>query len=436
VGLTVKAIAKLTRVGRYRDERGLYLQVKSPTNRSWLLRYEKAGRERWMGLGPLHAFGLNEARDRALKARQLLADGIDPLANRNAERRRQEAASKLQNARSITFEEAAQRYFERNNAKWKNAKHSAQFLSTLRQYSFRVMGKVPVAEIDTSLVLKVLQNIWGEKTETANRVRGRIEAVLNFAKVAGWRTGENPARWRGHLDQVLPARSLVQKVIHHRALPYADIAEFMRQLRGREGTAARALEFTILTAARTGETIGARWDEIDLQDGVWIVPAERMKAKREHRVPLSREALRLLEELPREKHNGYIFVGPRTHGLSNMAMDNVLQRMNFKDRATTHGFRSTFRDWAAEMTSFAPEIAEAALAHITGDSVERAYRRGDMLSRRRKLMDAWAEYCRRPTASMDVVVAIKRTSAVEENIRPSHGATSLGLSQPTRSRAF
>jgi len=406
VGLTVKAIAKLTRVGRYRDERGLYLQIKSPSNRSWLFRYERAGRERWMGLGSLDAFDLSEARNRAHKARQLLADGIDPLDNRNAARRRQEAESKLQDAHSITFEEAAQRYFERNNAKWKNAKHSAQFLSTLRQYAFRVMGKVPVAEIDTPLVLKALQNIWGDKTETANRVRGRIEAVLNFAKVAGWRSGENPARWRGHLDQVLPARSLVQKVVHHRALPYPDIAKFMRQLRSRDGTAARALEFTILTAARTGEIIGAQWDEIDLQAAVWTVPAERMKAKREHRVPLSPDALRLLEKLPREKHNGHIFVGLRAGGLSNMAMDTVLQRMRYKDCATTHGFRSTFRDWAAEMTSFAPDVAEAALAHVTGDSVERAYKRGDMLSRRRKLMDAWAEYCRRPTCTADKVVPI------------------------------
>ena len=406
--LTVKRIEKLTKRGRYRDERGLYLQVMSATNRSWLLRFERDGRERWMGLGPLHAFGLEEARERARKARQLLADGIDPLDHRNGERRRRDAETKLQDARSITFEQAAQRYYDKNNAKWKNRKHSAQFMSTLRQYAFRVMGKVPVAEIDTPLVLKAVQAIWSDKTETANRVRGRIEAVLNFAKVSDLRTGENPARWKGHLDQVLPSRSSVQKTIHHRALPYADLPAFMAQLRERDGTAARALEFTILTTSRTNEAIGARWDEFDLKASVWKVPEDRMKAKREHRVPLSAAATELLERLPREKNNAYVFLGPRSGGLSNMAMDAVLRRMNFKDRATTHGFRSTFRDWAAEMTSFPPDVAEAALAHVSGDKVELAYKRGDMLEKRRKLMEAWAGYCARLATAAGNVHAIRK----------------------------
>jgi integrase len=381
---------------RDRDERGLYLQVISPTNRSWLFRYERNGRERWMGLGPLHTFSLEEARERARKARQQLADGIDPIDQRDQEKEAREAARARQAATAVTFEVAARQYFELHNTKWRNPKHRAQFLSTLTQYAFPVFGKIAVAEVDKTLVLKALDPIWRTVPETASRLRGRIEAVLAFATVRGLRSGDNPARWKGHLDHALPARSEVSKVRHHNALPFADLPGFMEDLRARAGIAARALEFTVLTAARTGEVIGAQWPEMDLQNGIWIVPASRMKAKREHRVPLTATMIDLLRVLPREEDNDHVFLGPNSGGLSNMAMDAVLRRMGYKDRATTHGFRSTFRDWTSEMTTFPSEVAEAALAHIVGDKVERAYRRGDVLQKRSALMEAWTAFCSLP----------------------------------------
>jgi integrase len=410
VPLTVKRIAKLTKPGRYRDERGLYLQVMSPTNRSWLFRYQRRGLERWMGLGPLHAFSLDQAREAARRARQLLAQGVDPIDQRAQEYRAREAAEALEEAKAISFEETAHRYFEFHRTKWRNAKHRAQFLSTLSEYVFPHFGKVAVGEVDKSLVLKALSPIWHTVPETASRVRGRVEAVLAFATVHGLRAGENPARWKGFLDQALPSRAATRRAVHHRALPFSEIAGFMDQLRGREGVAARALEFAILTAARTGEVIGARWGELDLNHGVWTVPAERMKAKREHRVPLSNRVVAILRELPREMDNDHVFIGGRTAGLSNMAMDAVLRRMGLKDKATVHGFRSTFRDWVEEATSFPPQLAEAALAHITGDEAERAYRRGDVLMKRRKLMEAWAEYCNiRPNVGS--VLSIQRIAS-------------------------
>ena len=389
--LTVKSIAKLTKPGRYRDERGLYLQVMSSTNRSWLLRYERGGRERWMGLGPLHAFTLDEARERARRARQQLADGIDPLEAREADRERRAVEAAQQAAKRVTFAEAAEQYFNFHESKWRNPKHRAQFLSTLQEYAYPVMGDMPVAEIDMPLVLKAIEPIWYDKTETASRVRGRIEAVLNFARVRGYRSGDNPARWKGHLDQVLPARGQIARVEHHAALPYADLPEFMEELRSRAGIAAKALEFTILTAARTSEAIGARWPEIDLEAGVWTVPGERMKAKREHRVSLSDRAIQVLRALPQEA--SFVFPGSRKGvPISNMAMATLLKRMR-RNEITVHGFRSTFRDWAAERTSYANHVVEMALAHTVGDKVEAAYRRGDLLEKRARLMADWATYC-------------------------------------------
>jgi integrase len=274
-----------------------------------------------------------------------------------------------------------------------HARNRAQFHSTLKQYALPILGQSPVAKIDMALVLKVLDPIWRHKPETANRVRGRMEAVLNFAAVRGYRDGDNPARWKGHLDQILLPKTQIRKVIHHRAWPYAKIPEFVATLRERHGTAAKAVEFVILTAARTSEVTGATWQEIDFDNQTWTVPAQRMKAKREHRVPLSSAALALLAQLPREIGNPYVFIGPRKDGLSNMAMDMVLKRMGLKDRATIHGFRSTFRDWAADQTNHPNHVAEAALAHVVGDKVEAAYRRGDLFEKRRHLMEDWARFC-------------------------------------------
>ena len=373
--------------------------------KSWLLRYERNGRERWMGLGPLHTVSLSEARDRARRARLQLLDGIDPLEARRAQRTQQALAA----ARALTFEEAARQYFDQHERKWRNTKHRAQFLSTLAMYAFPKIGNLPVAAIDVGLVLKVIEPIWQSKTETASRVADRgSRSVLDWATVRGYRSGDNPARWRGHLDNVLPARGRIQKTNHHPALPFTDIPEFMTALGRREGIAARALEFTILTAARTGEVIGATWNEIDLDAKVWTVPAGRIKGGRDHRVPLSDRVVRILKSLPQEAKNPFVFIGSRRGGLSNMAMASVLARMR-RAQFTVHGFRSTFRDWAAEHTSYANHIVEMALAHVVGNKVEAAYRRGDLFDKRRRLMADWARFCMTtPAAQSSLVVPLRQ----------------------------
>jgi integrase len=349
-----------------------------------------------MGLGPVGDFTLDEARERARRARQLLRDGIDPLDARKDERAKQTSEKALAAAANVTFKECVEQYYNFHSRKWNNAKHSAQFLSTMKMYAYPALGKLPVAAIDKALVLKAIEPIWYTKTETASRVRGRIEAVLDFAKTRGYRTGENPAAWDGNLVHALPARNTIAKVEHHAALPFTDLPEFMAQLATREGTAARALEFTILTAARTGEAIGARWLEIDRDAKLWTIPSERMKTKKEHRVPLSDRAIAILESLPRAAD--YLFVGTRKNtAISNMAMAELLKRMD-RTGITVHGFRSTFRDWAAERTAYPNHIVEMALAHVIGNKVEAAYRRGDLIAKRARLMADWARYCTSPSA--------------------------------------
>lgn len=402
MALTVKRIARLTKAGRYGDGHGLYLQVQSPSNRSWLLRYERGGRERWMGLGPLHTINLYEARERARKARQLLLDGVDPLEARRSER----TAADLAAARALTFEAAARAYFDAHEKGWKSAKHRAQFLSTLQAYVFPKIGKLSVAAIDTGLVLKCIEPIWHAKTETANRTRGRIEAVLDWATVRGYRTGDNPARWKGHIAEALPAREKIQKTVHHAALPFAELPGFVTALRTRVGIGAQALEFTILTAARSGEVLGATWDEFDLEAKTWIVPAGRIKGGREHRVPLSDRALAILGALPRERGNPHVFIGARAGRLSGMAMPGLLTRMG-RDDITVHGFRSSFRHWAAERTAYPNHVVEMALAHTVGSKVEAAYRRGDLFDKRRHLMDEWAAYCTSPAPVAGEVVSLR-----------------------------
>jgi integrase len=340
-----------------------------------------------MGLGPLHTITLDEAREAARQARKMLLEGIDPLEARKA----QHAARALEEAKSLTFEVAAKQYFDLHESKWRNAKHRQQFLNTLRDYAFPKIGRLAVADIDTGQVLRVIEPIWHDKTETADRVRGRIEAVLEWATVRGYRVGDNPAKWKGHLQSALPARSQIAKVKHHAALPWAKMPAFMADLRQRDGMAARALEFTVLTAARTGEVIGATWPEIDLSAKLWTVPAGRMKGHREHRVPLSDAVVKILKTMPRE--GDYVFIGGRKgQPLSNMAMAVLLKRMERND-ITVHGFRSAFRDWAAERSSYPNHVVEMALAHAVGNAVEAAYRRGDLLDQRRRLMRDWAVFC-------------------------------------------
>jgi integrase len=405
--LTALRVEKVKAPGMYADGGGLYLRVTPEGARNWVLRYMLDRRPHWMGLGSVALYGLQEARTKALDARRKRHEGIDPIEARRAERARQ----RLDAAKAISFKQCAESYITAHGAGWRNEKHAGQWSATLSTYAYPVIGGLAVQAVDTGLVLKVLEPIWTVKPETASRLRGRVESVLDFAKVRGYREGENPARWRGHLDKLLPARSKVRQVEHHAALLHAELPAFLANLREQEGIAARALEFAILTAARTGEVIGARWNEVDLLDKTWTVPAARMKAHREHRVPLSARAISILGEMQAARQadagDAHVFAGrkPGTP-LSNMAFLMLLRRMGHGD-LTAHGFRATFKTWASERTSFQNEVVEACLAHVIGSKVEQAYRRGDLFEKRRKLMDAWAVYCTAvPKAGK--VVAFKR----------------------------
>jgi integrase len=403
--LTVKKVEALKGPGRYPDGDNLYLQVTEGGGKSWAFLFMLRGRARQMGLGPVASdkprrpgLSLAEARDKAFECRRLLFEGIDPIEHRKSARVPE---------RGVTFRECAERLIASHEAGWKSEKHIAQWKTSLATYAYPIIGARPVQAVNVGHVLEVLEPIWTTKPETASRVRQRVEAVINWATARGYRTGENPARWRGHLDHLLPPQKRVATVKHHAALPYDEAAAFMVDLRKRPGTAARALEFLILTAARTGEVIGARKSEIDRRTKMWIVPAERMKGKREHRVPLSDRALAILDALP-ETDDKFLFVGPDGKALSNMALLALLRRM--KRKVTTHGFRSTFRDWAAEQTSYPPEICEMALAHAVKDKTEAAYRRSDLLEKRRRLMDEWARFCDTPIDASGDVLPMRRLS--------------------------
>jgi integrase len=386
--LTAVRVARLSRPGRYPDGGGLYLQISKWRTKAWLFRFERDGRERQMGLGSVGIVSLADARERAKAARRLIIDGNDPIEFRKAER----TAGRLEAAKSMTFQQCAESYIKAHSTSWRNEKHAVQWTSTLKNYAYPIFGKLPVAAIDTALVLKVIEPIWSEKTETANRVRGRIESILDWARARGYCNGDNPARWRSHLDQILPQRSRVAPTKHRPALPYGDIPTFMRHLRTREGVSASALEFLILTAARTGEVIGARSHEIDAKAKLWTIPSTRTKSGREHRVPLCKRALELVGASRRVDPDAFLFSGRGGKALSNMAMLELVRGMGHSD-IVVHGFRSSFKDWAAETTGHENIVTELALAHVVGDGTEAAYRRGDLMLKRRVLMDDWAEYC-------------------------------------------
>jgi len=407
--LTARAVEQTKKPGYYGDGGGLVLRVTDGGNKGWLYRYKAGAKVREMGLGPVRDVTLAEAREAAREARRLRRAGIDPI---DAKRERK-AAALLDAGKTITFSQCAAAYIENHRASWSNHKHAAQWEATLRTYAYPVFGNLPVAAVDTGLVVKVLDPIWSEKPETASRLRGRIEAVLDFATVRGHRAGENPARWKGHLKEALPATSKVRRVRHHAALAYDEIGAFMVDLRQREGGAAAALEFAILTAARTGEVIGARWSEIDMTQDTWTIPEERMKARVEHRIPLSKQALAVLRRAETQKVNDVVFFGQKPgRGLSNMALLMTLRRMGRED-LTAHGFRSTFRDWAAERTGVTPEVAEAALAHTVGNKVEAAYRRSDLFEKRRVLMQQWGSFCDQQTAHGGAKVSPLRANALQ-----------------------
>jgi integrase len=409
--LAAVALPKL-KPGMHADGGGLYLQVTKSGARTWIFRFMLDRRAREMGLGPLHTVTLSEAREKARECRKLRLEGIDPIEARSAKK----AEARLAAATAMTFREGAEAYIAAHKAGWKNPKHAAQWPATLATYVYPVFGDLPVQAIDTGLVMKALEPIWTAKPETATRVRGRIESVIDWATARGYRQGENPARWRGHLENLFPKKSKVRRVEHHPALPYDEIGAFTASLRGQGGIGARALEFLILAAARTGEVIGARWDEFDLAQKVWTVPAERMKAGKEHRVPLSAAALAIVEAMRETRESEFVFPGgKRGKPLSNMAMLKLLKRMG-RDDLTAHGFRSSFRDWAAESTGFPSEVVEMALAHMVGDKVEAAYRRGDLFAKRRQLMEAWARYCEARRVSGDVV---NLSAASRARVRPA-----------------
>jgi integrase len=396
------AVARAKGPAVLHDGRGLYLRVTEAGAKRWVFRYQLGGRRRDMGMGSYPEIGLAEARQRATEHRKRAHDGIDPIAAKEAQR----AAERLSTAKGRTFREAAEDFIGRNQAGWRNAKHRQQWRNTLATYAYPLLGELPVATIDAGLVVQVLDPLWTEKPETASRVRGRIEAVLDAATVRGWRDGPNPAQWKGNLAHILPASARVRKVAHHAALPFDEAPVFLGLLRGRPGMAARALEFAIFTAARTREVLGARWGEIDLAAKVWTVPGERMKAEKEHRVPLSDPALAVLDQVrpPALTRDGApdstapVFPGLRRGlPLSQMSMLMLLRRMKRGD-LTAHGFRSTLSDWAAERTAYPREVVEMALAHAVGNKVEAAYRRGDLFEKRRRLMADWAAFCEAPPA--------------------------------------
>lgn len=387
--LSVVLINKLSSPGYYGDGGGLWLRVSKDVSKSWVFRFTMAGRRREMGLGALHTISLGMAREKALACRRLLAEGKDPIAERDSTK----ASLALSLARVKSFDQCAAAYIKAHRASWRSAKHAAQWEATLATYASPIFGAAPVANVDTELVMRVLRPIWSTKTETAVRLRGRIESILDWATVSKYRQGENPARWRGHLENLLANPNKIAPVTNRPALPWQELPDFMVQLVAREGVAARATQFAILTACRSGEVRGASWPEIDLVAKLWTVPAARMKAGKEHRVPLSAAAIALLGDKPR---NGDIVFPGRTNNtqLSDMSLTAVLRRMGRGD-ITVHGFRSTFRDWCAEAAgnAFSREVCEHALAHNLPDKVEAAYRRGDLLEKRILLMQAWADYC-------------------------------------------
>lgn len=380
---------------------GLYLQVLDSGARTWVLRATIGEKRRDMGLGGFPDVPLGMAREKARRARDQIEQGVDPIQARREAR----SALKASAEASRTFSQCADAYIEAKGAEWRNPKHRQQWENTLQQYAYPVIGEMLVRDIELPHVLKILEPIWKTKTETAKRLRGRLESILDWATVRGYRSGDNPARWRGHLDKLLPSPKKVAKVEHHEAMPADDLPEFIKVLRAKPGIGARALEFLILNAARSGEVRGARWPEFNLDKAEWLVPGERMKAGKDHRVPLSPAAMKLLRALPRIEGSDLVFPSRKGTPLSDMTLTKIMRDMGLE--SVPHGFRSTFRDWASERTNYPREVAEMALAHAIGDKVEAAYRRGELFEKRRQMMANWARFCEQPAPKAGAVLPLK-----------------------------
>jgi integrase len=399
--LSVLKIGNLKARGFYADGGGLYLQVSPAGTKSWVFRFKVGSSGRYMGLGSANTMSLAEAREAASECRKLRLQGIDPIEHRKKERHR----ARLDSAQTMTFDQCRDAYIAAHGPSWKNRKHRQQWINTLTTYVSPVFGSVPVRSIEVDHVKRVLGPIWNIKPETASRLRGRIERILDWARASALRDGENPARWKGHVDQFYPARSKVRAVRHHPAIHYSDLPGFLLRLREQKGVAARALETLILTASRSSETLQATWDEIDFDARLWRVPARRMKMGNEHRVPLSDAALKILQRMYSARVNEFVFPGAKPNRPVS-DLECVLDRMGY-DNITVHGFRSTFRTWAAEKTGFQREVVETALAHVISSRVEAAYQRGDLFEKRRRLMSEWARYCAGTEEAKGEVVAFK-----------------------------
>ncbi|MBA2660089.1 MAG: integrase arm-type DNA-binding domain-containing protein [Nitrosospira sp.] len=397
--LTDLSVRKLGKPGVHRIGAGLYIRVTDGGSKHWIHRFTLSGKAHWMGLGPYPEITLQEAQEGATAARKKRHAGVNPITARVAENAK---------AKNLTFQECADQYIASHRSGWKNPKHIDQWTNTIATYCGPIMGSLPVNEIDVGLVMRVLDPIWTTKAETASRLRGRIESILDWATVRGYREGDNPARWKGQLDHLLPNASRVKRITHHAALGYTQMAEFMGVLRQQAGNGAKALEYAILTACRSGEVRFATWEEVNLKDKVWVIPAERMKAGKEHRIPLSDSAIAVLKQMDQSRQ--LIFPG-RDEGkpLSDMSLTAVLRRMDRGD-LTAHGFRSTFRDWASESTAYPQHVAEMALAHSIGSKVEAAYRRGDLFTKRTRMMEDWARFCNQTQSG--AVVPLKRSKTV------------------------
>jgi len=401
-------VSRITKPGRHAvgTVSGLLLAVSPSGARSWILRTKVGKKRRSIGLGGYPDVTLAMAWDKARKKKETIEKGVDPIVERQARK----TALKKESMSAMTFKNAARQCHKKKAVEFTNAKHIDDWISSINRYADPIIGDMPVSEIDLPEILSILKPIWTEKTDTANRLRLRIEQVLNWATVSGYREGENPARWAGHLSEILPKPNKIKKKTHFKALLYKEVGAFMVELRKRPAMSARALEWIILTASRSGETRGATWEEIDLQNKVWTIPAERMKMKQEHRVPLCVDAIKILENLPKFKGSNYLFTAPRGGPLSDMGISMLCRRM--KVEAVPHGFRSTFKDWCSDTTSFPDMVSEMALAHSVGSEVQKAYRRGDLFNKRSRLMDAWSEYCN--TVQVDEVTV--------DNVTPIRGA--------------